>query len=37
MDYAGWVLLEEGGYIPKDRIRALTEQAALFEQMVAGA
>ena len=37
MDYAGWVLLEEGSYIPRDRIRALTEQAALFEQMVAGA
>jgi sugar phosphate isomerase/epimerase len=33
MDYAGWILLEARTE-PKDRVKALTEQRILFEQMV---
>jgi hypothetical protein len=37
MDYAGWILLEEGRYIPEDRIKAINEQRMLFERMLAEA
>ena len=37
MDYAGWILLEEGRHIPQDRIKAINEQRMLFEKMLAEA
>ncbi len=36
MDYKGWILLEASSK-PKDRVKALAEQAVLFKQMVAKA
>jgi sugar phosphate isomerase/epimerase len=36
MDYTGWILLE-ARTAPKDRVKALTEQRMVFEQMVANA
>lgn len=36
-DYAGWVLLEAGGDLPKDRVEALAEQAEMFHKFVADA
>jgi hypothetical protein len=36
LDYKGWLLLEAGG-APKDPIKALKEQKALFQKMVADA
>lgn len=36
-DYAGWVLLEAGGDLPKDRVEALAEQAEMFHKFVAEA
>jgi hypothetical protein len=35
--YQGWLLLEAGGADPADRVKALAQQKALFDQMIAKA